>query len=177
MALTIAQRGGDVGSTLSEVDLVVAAANEFLFLHRPAEPGDSFKGMVRIMPYNWFRQHYSGKVRDINLLNQMCDRVDPNLTNRAWVRREMNENTEQSEPLRKRYYRTVFVVEVLSQDRAVDHMDLREVMDEAEVGDFSALISDITVSELTAKEAAAELIKQQSDPEFFGLTETGEPAQ
>lgn len=154
-------------------------AAHFLSLHAdPVEicPHDSEDGYQYLWggpvnEFDWLREHYPDVA--LHVIEDACDLIDPNIEGIEWAVRPEPKKIEEPKENVHRFYKTVFVVEVLSQGLPVDNMALSEVLQEAEIGEFSAIVSDVTVTGLTAKEAAEELIKQSSDPEFFGLDKEG----
>lgn len=76
----------------------------------------------------------------------------------------------------RKFYKTVYQIEVLSEVRIPDSMDLKEILEEAEVGMYSADITEESNTVLNGEDAAKELIKQRSSPEFFRLTPDGDDA-
>jgi hypothetical protein len=78
----------------------------------------------------------------------------------------------------KKYYKTKISFHVLSQEPIPDEMNLGSVWRQCIEGDYSGdLDYRKTVKELTGKQAAQELLKQGSDPEFFGIDEEGNPVE
>jgi hypothetical protein len=73
----------------------------------------------------------------------------------------------------KKYFKTTFKVEVLSEGGPASSMTLEEVLYEITHGEFSGDFEVVSVKELTARQAARELINQGSDPAFFNLDENG----
>ena len=72
----------------------------------------------------------------------------------------------------KTYYKTKITFNVLSQEPIPDDMNLDEIYRECVEGAYSGDLGfDSEVTELTANQVAQELIKQSSDPEFFGIKE------
>jgi hypothetical protein len=68
------------------------------------------------------------------------------------------------------YYKTKITFNVLSQDPIPDGMNLDEIYRECIDGAYSGDLGFITkVTKLNAEQAARELMKQGSDPEFFGI--------
>lgn len=66
-----------------------------------------------------------------------------------------------------RYHRTVYQLEVLSRDRISDDMCLRDIIEEATTGGYSADF-DVVSRDVVGREEMAELlIKQNSDPDFL----------
>lgn len=72
----------------------------------------------------------------------------------------------------RKFYKTVLQVEVLSEEPIGD-MDLEQVSHEIVEGDFSGQSIVMQTKELNGKEAAAALVEQGSDPEFFMIDEEG----
>ena len=73
----------------------------------------------------------------------------------------------------KKYYKTTFKIEVLSEGGAASDLGLEEILYEITNGEFSGAIECVGVKELTSRQAARELMNQGSDPEFFNLDEHG----
>ncbi len=73
----------------------------------------------------------------------------------------------------KKFYKTVFSVEVLSEYRSVEASSLTTIAREIDQGDWSGHVEVVEVKELTGKEAADALQEQGSDPGFFMLNEDG----
>ena len=76
-----------------------------------------------------------------------------------------------SEP--RKYYRTTYTVEVLSEDPIPDAMSLQEVIDEATDGAFVYKCVGHAVEELTGRQCAEALVAHASDPEVFYLRADG----
>jgi hypothetical protein len=76
----------------------------------------------------------------------------------------------------RKFYKTVFEITVLSEYPISENVSLSRLEKEMCDGDFSGQTEMILNKELTAKEAAVELIGQNSDPGFFGLDEDGNEA-
>jgi hypothetical protein len=74
-----------------------------------------------------------------------------------------------------KYYKTTIKIEVLSEDKPVDDLDLYSIEYAITEGDCSGDIEFTEVKELTPKECAEELEKQGSDSSFFMLTRDGKP--
>lgn len=68
------------------------------------------------------------------------------------------------------YYRTIVVIEILSENEPADGESLLAFYEPAVEGEQSAVIVSETSHDLTPEAAAQLLIMQGSDPEFFGLT-------
>lgn len=72
-------------------------------------------------------------------------------------------------------YRTTFTVTVLSRGPLPADINLADVAYEITLGDCSGQVERTDV-EITGPQMAAELVAQGSDPEFLGLTDSGEEA-
>ena len=146
----------------------VEMAEEFRKRHRHKQAGD----VVTVYPHDWFYEKY-GKVVDYDedVLGTACDLLSPNGEEFSWSPIPYVETPEEQP---HQYFKTTFVVEVLSQDPGVRHMDLRQLLDEAEIGTYAAAMTECRVEGLTGAEAAQELIKQGADPSFWGLTDEGD---
>lgn len=68
-----------------------------------------------------------------------------------------------------RFFKTVFRVEVLSEDFNVSDMGLHGIADAITTGSCSGIVECISVQGLSAQDAAAALITHGSDPVFFGI--------
>lgn len=66
------------------------------------------------------------------------------------------------------YYKTTIVVEVLSE-QPIDPCSLADIHDGITVGEWSGNWKIENVKPISGEQMAKELIKQGSDPEFFGL--------
>ena len=77
----------------------------------------------------------------------------------------------------RKFYKTVFKVEVLSEDTPAGDLELSEVAHEIIYGECSGVTSVESVTELTPKQAAEALIEQGSDPGFFMLDDEGNPTE
>lgn len=77
----------------------------------------------------------------------------------------------------RKFYKTVFKVEVLSEDTPTDDLELSEVAREIVYGGCSGVTSVESIVELTPKQMAEALIEQGSDPKFFTLDEEGNPKE
>lgn len=73
----------------------------------------------------------------------------------------------------RKFYKTTITLEVLSE-RPIGNMDIEEIAQEIITGDMSGAHSVDGVEVLNGKEMAAALLKQDSDPMFFMLTDDGE---
>ena len=75
---------------------------------------------------------------------------------------------------KRKFWKTVITLEVLSEDEPIDDSEgLLEIYDEITYGACSGISNVVKQQQLTPKEAAEALIKQGSDPEFFGIDEDG----
>ena len=75
----------------------------------------------------------------------------------------------------QKFYKTIYTIEVLSEEPIPDELSMLQIIEEASDGDYSYECVGHAEVELTPKEAAEALIAQNSDPEFFGLHEDGTP--
>ena len=75
----------------------------------------------------------------------------------------------------KKFYKSTITVTVLSEEPISPDASLADIAYNFTEGDNSGEWELTNVEELDGKQAAAALIAQGSDPEFFQLTETGEP--
>lgn len=76
-------------------------------------------------------------------------------------------------PSKRKFYRTLITLEVLSQE-PLPSMSLADLAYATTEGDCSGQFKQTTERELDGPQAAAALIAQGSDPGFFGLTEDGQ---
>jgi hypothetical protein len=75
---------------------------------------------------------------------------------------------------RRKFYKTVLTVVVLSEDRAPsEHHDLDVIAYNIKDGDWSGEVACGKPQRLTGAEMADELQKQGSDPGFFQLDKNG----
>lgn len=77
---------------------------------------------------------------------------------------------------KRKFYRTVFHYEVLSEEPIEDigNISLEDIDYECRVGSYSgAFYGEVEYSELTGSEMARALQAQGSDPEFFQLDKEG----
>lgn len=75
--------------------------------------------------------------------------------------------------MKTKYYRTVFQIEVLSEDRISGDADLEYILSAITDGDCSGVVRCVSSLPVSAKAMARLLIEQGSDPGFFGLDENG----
>lgn len=74
----------------------------------------------------------------------------------------------------RKFYRTTFKVEFLSEEPLDPQTDLRDLLEDATTGGLSGDVSAGETEVLDGKQAADALHKQRSDPGFFHLTDEGE---
>lgn len=72
-----------------------------------------------------------------------------------------------------KYYRTVYQVEVLSEDTPADNLNIEDLANAITDGDCSGGITVLSVEEKTGPEIAVLLLAQGSDPGFFQLDSDG----
>lgn len=71
-------------------------------------------------------------------------------------------------------YRSLFTVEVLSEEPIDCSTSLTDLLEECNNGDYSGMTNLVYANhEVTGKRAANLVIKQGSDPEFFMMDENG----
>ena len=73
----------------------------------------------------------------------------------------------------RKFFKTVFTVEVLTEDEPMPGCDLDALNYEITEGHASGRITREDPVELTAADAARRLIVHGSDPEFFRLSDDG----
>jgi hypothetical protein len=73
----------------------------------------------------------------------------------------------------RKFYRTVYRIEVLSEEPIPGDLDIEDVAREITTGDYSGLVTHDDPEELDGPQAASALIAQGSDPGFFCLDEHG----
>jgi hypothetical protein len=75
--------------------------------------------------------------------------------------------------MKKKLYKTVIQIEVLSEEPIPDGMSIEEIANEAMDGGYS-MVSGIKSSKvIEGKRAANAAHAQGSDPDFFGMDENG----
>lgn len=74
---------------------------------------------------------------------------------------------------KRKYYKTTYVVEILSEEKSPEDWDLKDVLEEAETGMFSGDIKSCVVEEVDGATMARLLKEQRSSPDFFRLDEEG----
>jgi len=73
----------------------------------------------------------------------------------------------------KKIYKTRIIVEVLSEEPINENFSLKDIIDEMTDGEYSGTVDQKKPSTLMGKTAANAIIRQGSDPEFFGLDING----
>lgn len=76
---------------------------------------------------------------------------------------------------KRKFYKTVYEIHVLSETPG--ELDLEDMYRAITSGDCSGQVIFKQHKELTALEAARELMAQGSDPEFFEINERGEDVE
>lgn len=77
---------------------------------------------------------------------------------------------------KRKFYKTVFEIEVLSEEPLSDELSLEDVAYEITEGGCSGVVNRKGHKVLNGKQAAKALIAQASDPGHFRLTDDGEDA-
>ena len=73
---------------------------------------------------------------------------------------------------KRTFYKTIIEFEILSEE-PIGEVDLEQIHYETIEGRWSGRFLETSEKKLNGKQAARALIKQGSDPEFFGLDEDG----
>jgi hypothetical protein len=73
----------------------------------------------------------------------------------------------------RKFFRTTIVVQVLSEDAPIEFDDLSEVDHMITGGDCSGIFKVLKSERVEPKAMARMLMKQGSEPEFFGLDSKG----
>lgn len=73
----------------------------------------------------------------------------------------------------KKFYKTKITLEILSENPIPDHASLSAIIEAADIGDYVAGEDKREQTELTSLQAAEELYKVGSEPEFFGIDSDG----
>lgn len=81
---------------------------------------------------------------------------------------------EKAEISKRKFYKTVIIVEILSEKPNYEPVSLHSLSDDISTGDCSGSWTVKKQTVLNGKQMAKALEKQGSDPEFFNLTEKGE---
>ena len=74
---------------------------------------------------------------------------------------------------KRKFFRQVIEIEVLSEDVPLEWDELNDIEHAIIYGDCSGVVNETLREEVTGPEMAKLLIKQGSDPEFFMLTNKG----
>ena len=74
----------------------------------------------------------------------------------------------------RKFHKTIISIEVLSEERIPEGMELDAIVQEAREGDFSMRPLQHEETEINGEQAAAALLEQGSSPDFFSLTPDGE---
>ena len=77
---------------------------------------------------------------------------------------------------KKKYYRTIIQIEVLSED-PYGYESLSQTAYDIEEGECSGDVKVLKTEAISGKEMAEALTAQGSDPEFFQLDEEGNPIE
>lgn len=80
-------------------------------------------------------------------------------------------------PSPRKFYKTTYKIEILSEDLLGDALSLEQINYLITEGECSGVVEEEVYETLTSVQAAQELVKQGSDPSFFGLTEAGEDSE
>lgn len=75
---------------------------------------------------------------------------------------------------KKKYYKTIYTIELLTEDPMPDPVDIETIHYEMSEGRASGMFKETKVETLSGPEMAKALIAQGSDPEFLFLNEDGE---
>ena len=79
---------------------------------------------------------------------------------------------------KKKYYRSVVQIEILSEEPFEDGQSLEDIDYEITEGNNSGVVSMVKHNqELSGKEMSKKLKEQGSDPEFFHLDDDGEEVE
>lgn len=74
----------------------------------------------------------------------------------------------------RKFYKTTYVVEILHEEPIPDDWDLKDIMQEASTGSYSADVKSKRTDEVDGVMMAHLLSEQRSDPAFFNLTDEGD---
>jgi hypothetical protein len=69
----------------------------------------------------------------------------------------------------KRFFKTIFTYEVLTEDVSIEYDDINSVVYECRQGDAVGTITNVETEELSAEEMAKALSEAGSEPAFFEL--------
>lgn len=78
---------------------------------------------------------------------------------------------------KRKFYRNVFTIEVLSEDPINKMVDLDEIHYQITDGEWSGMINHEKQETVDGKQMAELLQKQGSDPGFFRLDDAGQDAE
>lgn len=88
----------------------------------------------------------------------------------------MPNKRSRAKPSKRKFYRTVFTVEVLSEEEP-EAVDLDVLHEQITDGPWSGVVEKGATETVGGKAMAKLLIEQGSDPGFFNLTDDGEDAE
>lgn len=77
---------------------------------------------------------------------------------------------------KRKFFRQVIEIEVLSEDEPLVWGDLGDVMGAIDTGPCSGKVREVSCTSVSGSKMAKLLQAQDSDPDFFNLTESGEDA-
>lgn len=77
----------------------------------------------------------------------------------------------------RKFYRTIYSVEILSQEPIPGELDLHTVLGMAQDGDYSGRNVKTCQDEINAKDAATFLKVHGSEPAFFSIDDEGNEIQ
>jgi hypothetical protein len=81
----------------------------------------------------------------------------------------LRKNVNQRPTSYARFFKTIFQVEVLSQDSPLASENLFDIAQAISTGDCSGVVTEVACIGMTAAEAAVALVDQGSEPGFFGI--------
>ena len=73
----------------------------------------------------------------------------------------------------RKFFKTVIAIEVLSEDRIPDGLELDQIVQECRDGGYSMRPLKHAVTKINARQAANALSRHGSDPSFFRLNADG----
>ena len=74
---------------------------------------------------------------------------------------------------KRKFFKTVFQVTVLSEEKLVGPFGLDYLAEEVKEGEWSGEMKMLIHKEINGKQAAKALLAQGSEPEFFQIDENG----
>lgn len=77
-------------------------------------------------------------------------------------------------PSKRKFYRCVYKIEILSEEPIREDLDLQQINYIITEGECSGVVEAGEEQEVDGPAMAKMLMEQQSDPSFFGLSEDGE---